>query len=382
MQPVRCNNRHMQRVALFDRTPSLLMLIVMIALTGVRPCNAAPEDPPQSIVTLVTGEVLRGVIIEEHDGEVVLAHAVFGRLTVPRSSIASIRSVQQVPPPLAPPADSVTPPPSDPAWEDPEQAPAVMAPRADGAFPTSKGPGEPPRPDWVGDRIDLLEVDESLPPPGTIEWLANVQASISGVSSDTNQLDMRFAAAAERVSFTDKFTAAAEYYLRLSNSDTTDNNLLATTVYDYFFLPTDWLAFGKGQYQYDAFQDWENRLSAYAGLGYRIFHARPFALTVKGGFGATHEFGNINQTTPEAYGEVAFVWWIDKHQTIEGSVYIAPDITDFGQYRLLARLDWTFRLDPRGLSLVGGLREEFQSNVGPGSTNNDFRYYAGIRFDF
>jgi len=328
--------------------------------------SSASSAPPMSVVTLVTGEILRGSIVESNAGEIVLAHPLLGRLAVPRSAIASIVEAPPTTPPIPGDAPATT---------------ASTAPAGAAAAPPAKV-AVPRRPGWASERVDLLEVDESLPEEGTIDWLANIQGSISGVNSDTNQLDLRAAAALARVSHTDKLSASAELYYSLLDSQTTDSNLLATSVYDYFLLPSDWLLFAKVQYQYDRFQEWENRISAYGGFGYRFFHRKPFALTVKAGAGATREFGDINRTTPEAYGELAFAWWIDRYQTIEGSVNVAPDIGSFGEYRVLARIDWTFRLDSSGLALVGGVREEYQSNVGPGGTPNDFRYYAGLRFQF
>jgi len=340
------------------------------------------------LVTLVTGEMLRGVIIEFSPGEVVISHSILGRLVLPRSSIASIvPAVTPVPSeagaeslPPADPSPKIAPStdPLDEALDADEPSPSSAAAPA----VSTKRAGDPPKPAWAAGKVDLLETDGSLPAPGSIEWLGNLQASLAGVDSDTNQFDLRTAGAVSRLTHTDRWSSSFEYFLSLLDGDTTDNNLLATSVYDYYLLPTDWLAFGKVQYQYDQFQAWENRLSAYGGLGYRVFHTRPFALTTKGGFGATHEFGDIDRTTPEAYAEVAFVWWIDERQSVEGSVNIAPDLTDFGSYRVLARLEWILRIDHRGLAVVGGVREEYQSNVPSNSTNNDFRYYLGIRYDF
>jgi len=380
-----------------------LSLLVAVAATAQSPPEATPPIPPietaapdEQVVTLVTGEVIRGVIVESSAAEVVLSHAILGRLVVPRSSIASIASIASPvptasaasssgspkahsPTPLQGPAEDEVEPPDPSGEASPE--PSVGAPN--GAAPAAPRRAiDPPKPAWASGRVDLLETDESMPAPGTVEWLANIQLALAGVRSDTDQLDLRAAGALTRLTHTDRWTSSFEYFLSILDGDTTDNNLLVTSVYDYFFLPTDWLAFGKLQYQYDQFQSWEHRLSGYAGLGYRLFHAKPFALTLKGGFGATREFGDPRQTIPEAYAEVAMAWWIDRRQTLEASVNIAPDLTNLGDYRILARLDWIVRFDERGMAFVGGIRDEYQSSVPAGSTNNDLRYYLGVRYDF
>lgn len=336
-----------------------------------------------STIVLRSGEVLRGVVVEVNQDAVIVSHAVLGRLSLPRAAIYSI-AIGEVPPPpdgAQVPAASKETDANVPAPEGTASS-APIAPSGPSAAPASpKIAQDPPRPAWAP-RIDLLEVDGSLPAPGEVRWIGSVQAAASGVESDNDEFDLRAAAAFARLTENDKLSASAEYFLSLLNGQSTDNNLLATGVYDRYLLPSDWLAFGKLQYQYDEFQAWENRLSAYAGLGYRIFHERPFALTIKGGAGATHEFGDVDETTPEAYGEAALAWWIDERQVVEASINVAPDITDWSQYRVIARLDYSFRLDTRGLALVLGLREEYQARVTAGSTRNDFRYYAGIRMDF
>ncbi len=338
--------------------------------TQVRP--KAIEPPSAVVIRLAGDEIIKGVILESSDGEIVVQHALLGRLVIPRSAIVAIESppAGETPPAEATPPGGETPPAA--------AAPASSATPAAPARPV----GEPPRPEWAKDEAEVDLEEEAAPPPGSVEWLANIQASLSGVSSENDEFDLRAAVGASRRTSEDLLRFDAEYYFSLLNGDTTDNNLLATLVYDRDLAPGDWLLFGKGQYQYDAFQSWEHRLSGYAGLGHRVFRLPPLALTLKVGAGATREFGDSGETIPEGYGEVAFFWRIDERQHLEGGMNIAPDLTDLGRYRILARLDWTFRFDPRGLALVGGVREEFQSQVPPGSTNSDFRYYAGIRLDF
>lgn len=366
-------------------------MVTLLALLLTWIGAAAGSDPPapesialgeagQRIVTLVSGEQLRGLVIESREDEIVLLHAILGRLVVPRASVASIEPG---------PNDSETRSVTAATTATPEGAPAAAASETDSdpGAPASVAPprrrvGDPPRPGWASTRVDLLRSEESLPADGEASWLGNLQAALAGINSDNDELNLRAAGAITRLTRTDKWASSFEYFLSLVNSETTDNNLLVTSVYDLYLLPSDWLVFAKLQYQYDQYQSWEHRLSGYGGLGHRIFHEHPLALTLKGGFGATHEFSGSRETIPEAYAEAALAWWIDERQTIEASINIAPDLTDFGSYRVLARLDWIFRLDDQGMAIVGGLREEYQSTVPPGSTKNDLRYYLGIRYDF
>jgi len=343
------------------------------AADGAAPASTPSEGAGTPVTVRLGGdEVLRGTLVELTANEVIVVHPILGRLAIPRRSIVSVEiTVDERMQAVAAPAEHGFAP------VPPDAAPATAA-----ADPPSRIRGAPPKPAWATDEFSPLSSPEDLPPPGTVEWLANIQASLAGVNSDNDELDLRVAGGFARRTSDDLLTFDAEYYYSLVNGDTTDNNLLATLVYDRYFDPTDWLVFGKGQYQYDQFQSWEHRVSAYGGVGYRIFRLPPFALTVKLGAGGTHEFGDPQQTTPEGYAEAAFLWKITDQMRLEGGVNIAPDLTDLNSYRILARLDWILRLEPNGLSFVGGLREEYQSKLRGDGTNNDFRYYAGVRMDF
>ena len=76
-------------------------------------------------------------------------------------------------------------------------------------------------------------------------------------------------------------------------------------------------------------------------------------------------------------------WIISEVQTLEASAWIAPSFDDFSQYLVLARAEWSMKIDPTiGLSLLGGVRWQFQSQVPAGQNPDDTRIYAGLKLDF
>ena len=369
----------------------------------------AARGADEVVVRLVSGETLRGTLVSEDAGGLRLRHALLGEVVIPGSAVAAVERIQagpeEAPSPPASPAPAASTGPTASTAESPASPAPPAAPAPQGGDVELHGPPEPvpagveevgppapgrpnpgpvQRPSWAKEEIDLLQRDDrAAPPPGEERWWGWLQLAASGVSSGTDQFDMNVSGALVRRTHDDKLSAAVEYYLRLIDNSTSDDNLLGTLEYDRYFDPSPWLAFGKLQYQYDRFEAWEHRISAYAGPGYRFVDAPDFRFTGKLGAGGTYEIGTPESVVPEGYGELAFRWRLDRRQRLEGSVWIAPDLTDLGEYRVLARLNWVMQFDPGdGLALVAGLREEYDSSVPPGDVQSDFRYYAGVRFDF
>ncbi len=336
---------------------------------------AASARSDEVLVTLASGDTIRAVIVREADGVLVIRHPVLGELSVPRTQVISIAP--------APPADAAARQTTEAEPAAPESTAATpAAPAAQAAAAPHAETAAPPAAD--------APAEAATTDPEAAKWTASIEGTVNMVAAETNQVDIRVAARILRESKDDKLNMWAEYFLRtladdLSNigSNITDSNLLANVTYDSFFNPTPWLWFAKGQYEYDINQNWENRVGGWAGLGYRFFMENDkLSLTPKLGFGVTREFGGVDDWFPQAYAEIEGSWTIDDRQKLTGSAFITPDLSDFSVYTILARLEWSMKLDVRsGLSLVGGIRNQFQSKDLNGAKRNDFRLYLGFKLD-
>jgi hypothetical protein len=82
-------------------------------------------------------------------------------------------------------------------------------------------------------------------------------------------------------------------------------------------------------------------------------------------------------------GEVMRDTLISERQKLSLSTYIAPDLSNFENYFVQTRFEWSMKLDIfSGLSLITGLRNDFQSQPTSNSSGNDFRGYAGLKLEF
>lgn len=322
------------------------------------------------VITLLSGDVIRGTLISDANGIVEIKHPNLGDLKIKRDSISQMGPAP-TPEQIAATAAKAAPATSTAATPAVATAPAA----ASAAAPIA---GAPPVPAPAED-------------PNAPKWKGQFELNATFVSAVNTQLDLRAAAQVTRDTIDDKLKGYAEYYLRtLANSgqtgfgSVTDNNLLTNITYDRFLNPTKWLWFGKTQYMYDVNQSWENRIQAWAGIGYRFYEdPKGFSLTGKVGVGATHEFGGIDQTQPNGYAEIALAWHISERQKLTLSSYISPDLSNIETFFVQTRLEWSMKLDIfSGLSLLAGLRDDYNSQPTGNSTGNDFRGYAGLKLEF
>jgi hypothetical protein len=353
----------------------ILQCVFALSLFTVQAAAQAPAQPQptsgnQVVVQLVGGDSLRGELVSETPDSIIINHSVLGQMTIARSNMTSM--VTQTANPAATPnaPANVAAISTDITNANQASSEAVLIDSAKGAAtgaPAAGSAAEAPKP--------VLPVSN---------WKFVLAANANYTDASDKQLDFRVAGAAVyEIKDVEKWKTDAEYFFKTVNDATTDNNLLVTSVYDRDITATDWLWFLKAQGQASSLEAWEERLSGWGGIGYRFFKAPPIAIVGKVGLGATHEFGAVNETYPEGYLELDGKWDITERQSLQGNVYIAPDLSDISQYMTIARAEWALKVDPElGLSLVGGLRFQYQSNVPAGENATDLRVYAGLKMDF
>ena len=353
----------------------ILQCVFALSLFTVQAAAQAPAKPQptsgnQVVVQLVGDDSLRGELVSETPDSIIIKHAVLGQMTIARSNMTSM--VTQTANPATTPSEAanVAAIATDITNANQASSEAVLIDSAKGVAtgaPAAGTAAEAPKP--------VLPISN---------WKFVLAANANYTDASDKQLDFRVAGGAVyEIKNVEKWKLDAEYFFKTVNDATTDNNLLVTSVYDRDITATDWLWFLKAQGQASSLEAWEERLSGWGGIGYRFFKAPPIAIVGKVGLGATHEFGAVNETYPEGYLELDGKWDITERQSIQGNVYIAPDLSDISQYITISRAEWALKVDPElGLSLVGGLRFQYQSNVPAGENATDLRVYAGLKMDF
>ena len=305
-------------------------------------------------ITLVGGNVLTGKIVSESDAAVVLDHAALGRISVARAQIASIEITPGTAAVAVPPA--AEPKVETKAETKPDTTPVAVLP--------APAPPPPAKPDG--------------------KWRYSLSLGFTGSKNDTNSSkDLRAAFDARSETEQNRTTFGAEYYFKSTDGENTDNNLLVRGLEEFLFKDTNWEGFVQGTYQYDEFQDWEQRAGAYAGPGYRLFDSDTFKLRLRGGAGASYEFSS-STWTPELLFADELIWKLNDRSVLRQGLELYPDLENSGEYRFVARVDFEVALTAKNdLKATFGLRDEYDSYVeSDGGTSNDVKIYGGIKLDF
>lgn len=337
------------------------------AATGAAaPAPAVPAVGDAVVVALSSGDAIRAKLLAEDAESITIEHPVLGKVTLKRADVASMTVA------APPPADSG----------------AVDASRVrQDAQPAANAVMDAPRPQAAVNPADNAAAEAAPVPPVKVPspWKLLFDGNVNYVTAANKQLDFRFAASAVyEVKDVDKWSNNAEYFFKVVDGNTTDNNLLVTSTYDRRLVSNPKvLWFVKGQGQWAPLESYEQRLSAWAGLGYEFLTAPPAKVLGKLGAGYTYEFGTENQGDAQLYAEIQWEWQITANQAIVGSFWITPDFADFSNYLFLARTEWTMKMaDIPGLSMLGGVRWQYQSQVDPPTAlQNDIRVYAGLRYE-
>ena len=197
------------------------------------------------------------------------------------------------------------------------------------------------------------------------------------------EIAAEMAAEAKRETEVDRTTVTGEYYFKTSDGTETDNNLLVKGLEEFLFKDSRWEGFVLGTYQNDNFQAWEQRIGGYAGPAYRLIEGEPLTLKLRAGAGASYEFPSSDWTPELLFGD-ELVWTIDDRSKLRQAVEVYPDIDEFGEYRLIFRVDYDIALsEKKDLMATAGVRDEFDSYVDTdGGSSNDIKIYVGLKYAF
>ncbi len=309
-------------------------------------------------VTLTTGDVLRGEIVQSTAEHLVLDHPILGRLEIPRHAVDRVDDL--------PPAPTESPPSAE---KDAAKTDGPSSPRPASATPKPKAP---PKPRWDS----KLEMGFG---------------ATEGNSEDANVL-LAFNSRLDR-GF-DKYTVDSRYSLRTSRGDRSENKLTAGLLTEWPIPPSRWSYFAQTRYDFDEFQSWDTRLTGGGGLGYHLLDINDvdktgspidvFDLHLRIGMGLRREFGSMNERIqPEGIFGGNLVWQVTKHQRFAAGSTIFPNIEESGEFRVVTNAEWVLKLNTfDGLSLKLGLAHEHQSLTDPGIEQNDLSIYGAFVLDF
>jgi putative salt-induced outer membrane protein YdiY len=329
------------------------MVMSIATMTAVAQ-EGAPPPAPQPIesqaigtpvaVTLKTGEVLRGTFGGIADDKVVIDHPVLGRISIPRAELAGWTAT--VPGEAAP-------------------APAPATPPADPAKPATPPPPPAPQTFWDG-------------------WTGSVELGLNGSEGNSSNLNFRAGFGAERKTeeTETKFTFAYSY--AKDDGEATESKGQAELRNDWILgKDSPWRVYALGRIEYDEFQAWDWRASAFAGIGYQFFKDEKTTFIGRFGAGASQEYGSEdNRIHPELNLGIDFEHKFTDTQKFTLTLDYYPDLLDLSEYRVVGKAAYEILLDKdNGMTLKVGVEDRYDSSPGD-AKRNDLDYFALLVFKF
>lgn len=326
--------------------PALLapFLLVSAALAqGADPAAApAPPSDGDALVTLTSGDIFRGTLVSEGD-PVVIDHPVLGRISLPRSSIASVKSMSA---------------------DDAAKATSAAAEAA------AKFPPPPPPPD---------------PDSWLKGWKGSLEAGVNGASGNTEELSARFGVNAARETSKTKTTLGFSYNYGTTEGEKSKDNARFDARNDW--LPqgdNKWRPFVQASLEYDTFQDWDWRWSGFAGVGYELVKTDRFLFLPRIGIGASQEIGGSdNKIHPEGLLGFDFLWTIDERSKFFVNADTYWQLDEIPDYRAFIKAGYEILVDPdSGMTFKLGIEDRYDSSPGDDKNRNDITYFALIAVPF
>lgn len=308
-------------------------------------------------VQLSTGEKLKVEILEITSQSVRFRHPVLGELTVPAENVriapadatafAAKTESHKEPPPPDVPREKLDPP----------------------------KPGEAPRP--------------SVPEPSELDeqrdrWRGGVEGGVSGTEGNSQSSSLRFGLSAKRQSEILETAISSSVVYATDRGEKTASRGELSAQNDWLLRNSPWGFFVRGRAEYDEFQDWDWRLSAYAGPSYAFIRNSRTTLRARVGAGAAYEFGGESEAVkPEGLAGLDLAHRLTERQDLYMIADYLPSLSNFPQYRLDLRAGWRVLIDPETrMNLHIGAADRYDSSPGPDKDRSDIEYFMTIGWQF
>jgi len=347
----------MRKSAIINRRSSVALTALLLALTGT---SLRADD-----IRLASGEILSGKVLSTDAKTVRFLHPVLGELSLPAAQItilpkdaaARAAALKNAPAPMTPEAIAAANPAS--AQVNPNPAPAPTP------APTPAKPKDPES-FWEG-------------------WKGTVDLGLNGSAGNSENFSLRGAVGLKRTTEPMETAVNFSYIYATDDGRATKSRAEASIRNDWLFKDSPWGFFAQGKFEFDDFQSWLYRVSAFAGPSYTFIKNDTTLLRGRVGFGLSREIMRRadNAITPEALAGLDFEHKLNDRTKVFANVDYLPSLKRFTTFRIDSKAGLEILLDKdSGMNFKLGAADRYQSNPGPGAKRNDIDYFATLGWNF
>jgi putative salt-induced outer membrane protein YdiY len=322
--------------------------VLILALTHSAALAVDPSAlPPGSdvVLTLDNNDVIKGRVLSLAGDSALIEHPVLGQVNLP---LARIKSAV------------VT-----------ETAEEAAHKAADAAKAVAPPPPPPPIPEEA--RLSFWE-----------GWKGTAELGINGSDGNSETLSARGGLSFKRATDEMETLAVLSYLYATNDGEKSKSRGEFFIRNDWLFKDSPWGFFAQGRLEFDEFQDWKWRASAFAGPSYTVVKNERTTFRVRGGAGVTREFGGSrNDIIPEALAGFDFAHKFDDRQSIFVNYEFLPNLKDTSDYRMNTKAGYEILVDPSSnMTFRLGLEDRYDSDPGSGRKKNDIEYFALLAWTF
>jgi putative salt-induced outer membrane protein YdiY len=216
-------------------------------------------------------------------------------------------------------------------------------------------------------------------------WDGSIEAGLNGSDGNSENFNIRAEARAKRVTKAMETSASLRYLYATSDGDSSRHRADAELRNDWNFGESPWGIFALVRGEYDEFQSWKYRTSAFVGPFYRAIDTDRTKLRLRAGVGLTKEYGKQarNEIIPELNLGFDFEHKLTDRQRLYWNFDYYPSLENFSEFRIDTRAGWEITIDPEAnLFLRLGVEDRYNSEPGAGKKRNDLDYFATIGWRF
>lgn len=334
---------------------SRIMRFLMVCLCICIPATAlgqlvGGELQRDVVVTLDSGEILKGPLIEQTSEFYTLDHVILGRIVIPAVRVVSLKYVEAGadagPRPIVPPGD---------------QEPVVLPP----------------------DKVEATQPEATVDAKPKATWAGSLEMGLSGSEGNTEMQRGRLVFDAKRKAEHETLDLRVRFQAAQTRGDTSENRFSARAKNEWATSSADWRLFLEGSAERDQFKDFNWRVTGNSGFAYDAIKDDQSTLTFRAGLGGSTEFRSARDGIyPEGILGYEFRHKINKQMSLTTFGELILDLKETGEHRARINAALDTNLDETGAwKLRIGVEDRYESNTAR-AKRNDIDYFVSLVYRF
>lgn len=214
-------------------------------------------------------------------------------------------------------------------------------------------------------------------------WKGQVEGGLAGSSGNTERFGARAALGLKRETSKMITTFGAGYLYASDEGNKTESKGEVFGRNEWKLGSSKWRFYATAKAEYDEFQNWDWRVSAFVGFGYELIKTDSTLFVPRIGVGASKEIGGSeNKITPELDLGWDFEHKFNENAKIFNTFDFYPALDQFGPYRFETKLGLEVMVSKENnLSLKVGVEDKYDSTP-DGKKRNDVNYFLTLAWAF